>query len=116
MPTLTPRVGYQTTAHCIAEAGPELISNTAVTHKGDLFIFGLIVRAKQAENAVSTPSGWKTALCVCPVNKASFTDGFAPGTSAIHGGRIRRPGLAKSAILAHFSVPRRAAKPLFLLT
>src|SRR4030067_488305 len=25
--------------------------------------------------------------CVCPVKEDSFTDGFAPGTSAIHGGR-----------------------------
>jgi hypothetical protein len=27
--------------------------------------------------------------CVCPVEEASFTDGFALGTPAIHGGYIR---------------------------
>src|SRR4030066_2296561 len=30
----------------------------------------------------------ETCSCVCPVKEASFTDGFAPGTSAIHGGRL----------------------------
>ncbi len=46
---------------------------------------------------VGLASGWDTAWpkncsCVCPVKEASFTDGFAPGTSAVHGGwdvRIR---------------------------
>jgi hypothetical protein len=30
----------------------------------------------------------KNCSCVCPVKEASFTDGFALRTSAIHGGRI----------------------------
>ena len=72
MLALTLREGTETTAHCIAEAGPELISNTAVTHKGGLFISGLIVRAKQAGKAASTPAGRKTAPGVCPVNEASL--------------------------------------------
>ena len=78
MLALTLREGTETTAHCIAEAGPELISNTAVTHKGDLFIFGLIVRTKTGGQS-----------------------GLWPVWIEISG------GLAKPAILAHFSTQTR---------
>jgi hypothetical protein len=37
---------------------------------------------------------WKKLLLRLSSEEASFTDGFAPGTSAIHGGRMpTRPGL-----------------------